>query len=88
MIDPQDITFLEIFPEWAVDYPVWWDGGNVDGESLATLGVSAELLVDLRQWHSDWDPHDDADPEHHWRGTHLRDRLQTELPNLPIRFGS
>lgn len=22
-IDPKDITFLEIFPEWEVTYPVW-----------------------------------------------------------------
>ena len=38
MIDPKDITFLEIFPEWAVTYPVWWDGGSIGGESLAALG--------------------------------------------------
>jgi hypothetical protein len=88
MIDPKDITFLEIFPEWAVTYPVWWDGGEIGGESLAALGVSAELLMDLEKWQNDWDPDNDADPEHYWMGTHLQDRLQAELPNIPIRFDS
>lgn len=81
------VTFSKIMGEYEALYPLWWDGGCLDDESVLVdqLGISTDLLRDLEQWQLDWEPEED-DPAHGARGAELHARLQAEVPTLPVLY--